>query len=141
MPSKLGAVEAALHTIIEATSITTCYYAQTAPQNATASRPYAVTAPLSGAGVTFDINSRNRPVVNFPIEVHAHIDKTGQQQVPADKLYTVMEELIIAFDSTANRTTLAALPGFIDFWVENWSLMENGEVGMLDCKLEMDYPY
>ncbi len=143
MSSKLGAVELALHTIIEGTSITTCFYGS-APAGAGTDFPYAVTSIADGGGLTFDINSRNRMTWPAYLEVYAQRNDTLTVPLsvpPNDQLYTVMEELIIAFDSSANRATLSALPNEIDVRVVDARISKDGTEGLITLEIEMDYPY
>lgn len=139
--SVIGAVEAALKTLIETTSVTTCYHRAVAPAEASSSKPYAVIGPSDGEGVTFDVNSRNRPVWPMPIEVYADKpDMTGTQQVPADLLYQIVEELLPLFD--ANRATILAIDDqVIDFWIRSVQLSPTGDYALFDCAVEIDYPY
>lgn len=143
MASKIGAVELALHTIIEATSITTCFYG-TAPSGPGIDFPYAELSIADGSEATYDINSRNR--ITWPAFLTVKAQRNDSLTLPLtvppnDQLYTAMEELIIAFDSSANRATLAALDQTIDVMMQGAFMSEDGTEGMIRLAIEMDYPY
>lgn len=140
MSSKLGPIRAALKTIVEATSITSCYMGNV-PADATTAKPYATLDIAGGGGVTFDINSRNRPVFPVPIVLYCDVNTQETATLPFEQMDTAIEELIIAFDNTTNRATLLALDGLIDFWIVDVQLDPSGEYAVMDCRLEMDYPY
>lgn len=142
MASKIGAVETALITIFEATSLTKVYRARDAEAIGAAAPPYGVLSVAGGGGVTYDINSRNRVAWPVYLELFCQPDVTGAANVvPNDQLYTLAEELAIVVDSGSNRATLAALPNLIDCWFEDADLHPGGVRGVIIYKLEMDYPY
>lgn len=139
MPSKIGAVETALITIFEATSLTKVYRARDAEQADAAVRPYGILSIAGGGGVTFDINSRNR--ISWPVYLELVCDLQPTATVPNEQLYALAEELAIVVDSAANRATIMALDNVIDLWFADADLHPGGVNGVVLYRLEMDYPY
>lgn len=107
----------------------------------TTEKPYACLAIASGKGVTYDMNSRVRPML--PVFIELRCDRNTQEgaTLPNEQLDKLWEMVQKVFYTPNNWSRLEALDGFIDLNPMVAAMFADGTYGELEYQLELDYSY